>query len=602
MRWRSTFWLVGIAVALLAYIWFGERHIASTDERQASQPLLAGIRASEVDTVLIQRTNAFLLQVQHTNDGWEYVAPFSYPAQKLSIQSLLEYMQTLNRDFLVAEGANAAAGGGVDRFGLEQPSAVVTLVQANLRAELKLGALTLSGQQVYAQLIGSPGVYALPAKLLEGLPTSADDWREPSLVRVSRFEWLSVSNASLGFMVGYDPTNNGFVLRKPFQARADRTTVDKLLSELYSTPVARFVSDNPRVDLEPFGLQPPVLELRLGVATNTLGTVQFGISPTNDVNLVYARISPNNNIVLVSRALADSLKVSVRDLRDPRLFSFLPDSVDSMEVRGSENFVVRRESPELWRVQPGGGMADAKLMRDVLGHIAGLRVFEFTKDIVTDFSPYALAPPTYTWILRGNITNFFGVVSNGVLAQLELGGRLDDKVYARRPDESSVYALRLGDAQRMPEASWKLRDRKIWSFSTNDVTRITVEQDDLRVQLLRSPEGKWTVGEGGPKRFIIKRTLSLEETVFRLSHLSASVWTARGIANREALGFKEKGHRLSIDVKQDGKSETYFVEFGGQAPSRYTYATTELDGEWWFFEMPLDVYFAVLRDLSLGEP
>jgi hypothetical protein len=82
MKWRSTFWLVGIAFGLLAYIWFAERHTPSTADRQASQRLLSEFRAIEVDTVQVQRTNSFILQVQRTNEGWEYLAPFSYPGPK----------------------------------------------------------------------------------------------------------------------------------------------------------------------------------------------------------------------------------------------------------------------------------------------------------------------------------------------------------------------------------------------------------------------------------------------------------------------------------------------------------------------------------------
>ena len=104
MRWRSTFWLVGIAFGLLAYIWFAERHALSTADRQASQRLLPEFRVLEMDTVQVQRTNSFVLQVQRTNDGWEYLAPFSYPAQKLAVHSLLEYIQTENMGSVLKVG------------------------------------------------------------------------------------------------------------------------------------------------------------------------------------------------------------------------------------------------------------------------------------------------------------------------------------------------------------------------------------------------------------------------------------------------------------------------------------------------------------------
>ena len=54
---------------------------------------------------MVQRTNALLLQVQRTNDGWHYVLPFSYPAQVPAVEAFLSLAETLNRDFLIAEEA-----------------------------------------------------------------------------------------------------------------------------------------------------------------------------------------------------------------------------------------------------------------------------------------------------------------------------------------------------------------------------------------------------------------------------------------------------------------------------------------------------------------
>lgn len=602
MKWRTTLWMVGIAAALFLFIWFTERHTLSTDQRQSSLPLLEGFRPREVESIIVQRTNSFILQVQRTNNTWEYVAPFSYPAREPAIQSLLDFTKDLKRDFLVSEGSSPSTGTVSNRFGLENPEGVLTLLQGNNRTEIRLGARALSGDKVYAQLVGAPGVYALPSKLIEMLPTAPHDWRETALMHWEglRFDRLTVSNSARGFSIGFDRTNNVFVLRKPFQARADNEKVGQLLLQLNNARVTQFVTDNPRSDLEPYGLQPPVLQLSFGIDTNDAYVVQFGISPTNDLGSVYARLLPRNNVVLVSRTILDQLRLSYVDMRDAHLFSFNPDAVDTLEVRGSETFNARRQNADAWIVQPGGIPADATLIRELLSSLQKLTVVEFSKDFVTDFAPYGLAPPIYSWTLRGSTTNASGTLTNTLFAQLELGGMLDEKVFVRRHDESSVYAIKLGDAQKLPEAAWKLRERKLWSFTTNEVSLITIEQQGLRMQLRRNPEGGWSVAPGSTG--IIKNQFSLEETVHRLGQLRASVWTARGETNRSALGFTDQGHKLTIEVKKNGKSETYKVEFGGRAPSRYTYAATQIDGESWFFEFPFDTYFFVIRDLSIVRP
>ena len=601
MRWRSTFWLVGGAVVLFAYIWLFERHQLSTDQRTGSQPLLSGFRLKEIDSVQIQRTNTFLLRVQRTNSAWRYVAPSEYPAQTAAVETLLELAMSLNRDFLISESLERGGSGVTNHFGLDVPSAVLTLVQDNFRAELRLGDKTLSKEQVYAQLVGSPGVYAVPARLLDSLPISPNGWRETYLIHWAglQFDRIGVSNAARGFTLAYERTNGGFGLIKPFQARANNERVRQLLVNLGSTQVAGFVNDSPSGMLDLYGLQPPVLELTVGLDTNQLGSVQFGSSPTNDPALVYARLSLHNNIVLVPRTALEQLQLSFVDLRDNRLVPFPVDGADTLEIRGTESFTAHRQGTNEWIIQPGGLTADAQLMREVLSDLSRLQIAEFSKDFVTDFTPFGLVPPAYSWVVRGTITNAPNSVTNGLLAHLDLGGATDQKVFARRPDESSVYAISLADAVKLPDATWKLRDRKIWSFSTNDVVLVTVEQDGKKVQLQRTPEANWLV-VNGPPRYMIPNTFSIEETVHRLSRLRASVWAARGATNRTALGFTETGHRISVDTKREGKSASFSVEFGGRAPSRYTYAEVQLEGESWFFEFPLEVYFAVVRDLSIS--
>jgi hypothetical protein len=601
MRWRSTFWLVALAALLFGFIWGYERHTVSTDQRSASQPLLPGFHARDIEGISVQRTNSFILQVQRTNDAWTYLAPVSYPAEPVAVRALLELAEGLNRDFLVAEAAGRVAGEKTNRFGLDAPLAVLTLVQGSQRAELRLGARTLTGDQVYAQLAGSPGVYALPARLLDSLPVSLHDWRERTLGHWADFKYdrLTVSNATRGFTVGFDRTNLTFVLRKPFQARADNSKVLQLLSALKMAQVTRFVSDNPRVDLDPFGLQTPALQLSLGIDTNDLFTVQFGSSPTNEPGQVYARLLDHTNVVLVPRTVLDQLQPSFTDLRDPRLLTFPVAAVDTLEVRGPENFSVRRDSAGTWSVQPGGAVADAELIREVLGSFHELRIAEFANDFVTDFAPYGLATPGNQWVLRGAVTNAGSPGTNALLAQLDLGNVSGEKVYARRPDELSVYMIRRGDAARLPDESWKLRDRRVWSFTTNEVARVTIEQGGRKLQLRRTQDGKWEWA-GGVVRAV--DMFATEEAIHRLGQLRAAVWTARGDTNRAALGFVDNGHRISIELLRGGKPETLTVEFGGRAPSHYTYASTPIEGTPWFFEFPLELYFRVLRDLTIVRP
>ena len=71
--------------------------------------------------------------------------------------------------------------------------------------------------------------------------------------------------------------------------------VDALWRKLFTTQVTQFITDNPRADLELYGLLPPEAEVSFLVGAgdqySVQSSVQFGKSPTNDPGSVFATAS-----------------------------------------------------------------------------------------------------------------------------------------------------------------------------------------------------------------------------------------------------------------------------------------------------------------------
>jgi hypothetical protein len=452
---------------------------------------------------------------------------------------------------------------------------------------------------VYVRVDNSSDIQIVSAEWLDRLPQAANAWRDPALVNLhgmhsDRFE---VRMPGRGYAVAIDPTHRQFVLTKPTPARASRPKVEALLRAVRDARVKEFLSDDPRLELEPYGLQPPGAELVFASGTNELMTVAFGKSPTNDAGVVYARRLPQNNLVLVPLSVLQAIQIRADELRDRYLFSFAPDTVDAVEVKGPEGYMLRRQPGGGWTLNdPSATAVDAESMREFLLLLTKLEG-AVEKDVVTDFTTYGLVTPAWQIVLRGTLTNANSTATNRVLAHLDLGGRLEDKVFVRRADEpATVYALALADFLQLPAAGWQLRDRRVFSFSTNDVLRVTIQQHGYTRQLTRNTNGAWALAPGSVG--IIRNTFAVEETIHRLGELRAAIWVARGEEHRGPFGFTPDGHKLVFELKRGDKGSSVFLEFGGKAPSQYPYALTELDGQPWIFEFPLSLYFQVLRDLS----
>jgi hypothetical protein len=244
----------------------------------------------------------------------------------------------------------------------------------------------------------------------------------------------------------------------------------------------------------------------------------------------------------------------------------------------ADSFSLQRETNNSWRILPHGLPADQEMVTSLVSALGALSVVEFVKDVVTepDLQPlYGLALPPRQYVLRGALTNSNSGFTNPIIAQLDFGASKDDKVYARRSDESPVYAVKLADFQRLPYASWQFRDRRVFNVSTNDVAGVTIHQGAKVRRILRKGPYSWALAPGSQG---IINDVAVEETVRGLCRLTAVGWVARGEQNSERFGCKEPKLQITLELKN---GENLRVDFGDPP-----YACVTLGGEAWFFEFP----------------
>ncbi len=585
-----------LAVVLFAFIYFVDRQALP----KSNAPIrLLQIKPETITGIRLWRGDHLVLWAEKTNQTWNLTLPVHYPAQSLAIESLVQTLTGLATPSYITAKELAGNHHSTAEFGLDVPQATLTLLQGRHRTELLFGAKTPVGDHVYAQLSTTPGIYVIEADVLDRLPRTEHDWRDPALLNLLglTFDHMEVRAPGRGFAIQANPTNGLFYLSRPQVVRASLPKVTALLQKLQTARVVQFVDDS-RLDLDALGLQPPEAELAFASGTNDLLVVQFGKSPTNDPTVVYARRLSQTNIVLIPKPVLEAVLTPHTDLRDRHLFSFSPAQTDIIEVAAAEKFTVRRQTNGVWMVtEPQPALADPGLMREWLDGIERLEG-AVEKDVVTDFALYKLAPPARQYTLKSSATNADGTATNRLVSQLDIGGLQQNKIFAHRSDENSVYSITRADFDQMPAASWQLRDRRIWSFTTNQVSRVTVRHRGYVRQWDRSAAGLWNFAPGS-QGILDNKQFALEETMFRLGELRASVWVAKGGEQRDLYGLTDDGYKMTIELKNGEKPTVLTLELGGAAPSsNYHYALATVDGQSWVFEFPIGLFFQVLRDFS----
>jgi Domain of unknown function (DUF4340) len=583
-------WFV-IAAMLFTFIFFFERQQRLADAGSAK--ILAHLQPQSVTSVQIIPAGVLEIRADRTNLTWLLTKPLVYPAQPAAIGALLDALQKLTPAMRISAAELRDHHDADAEFGFENPQISLVVEAGEQRWQLLVGNKTAPGDQVFLRVVGVEGVFVTDADWLKFIPHSADDWRDTALVdadQINDCDWIVVTNDAKIIELRRDATNHLWHMIRPLQARADGDRITDALQRLQSARVSQFVTDDPKTDLSKFGLQPADLDLWLGRNTNFITAVYAGGSPTNDASQVYARREGWNAIVTTAGEPLSPWRGTVNNFRDPHLLE-LTAPVAEIESRGGQDFILQRQGANGWKIAGENFPVDAENVQQFIKVLAGLRVAEFFKDVVTapDLQTYALASPTRQIILRSTVGD-----TNTVIAQLLFGAKQTNEVFVRRADEGFVYAIKLEDFNRLPDAGWEFRERRIWNFTENDVAQITLHQNGKTRQIVRNGPDKWSFASGSQGMI---DPPAIEETAHRFGELATIGWVGRNPADSAPYGFKPDNLQVTFELKNGEKRS---VDFGLELPNAQTaLAAVTLDGERWAFVFPPALYQFVLSYLQI---
>jgi hypothetical protein len=581
MNPRTTFFLVAVAGGLFAFIFFFEHQPRPVAGLATSGPVLPTLRPSAVNAVLAQAAGQPAISVERKADGWHILQPISTPAQGAVVENLLQVLSQVTWHTHLTE-ADLQGHADADReFGFSPPLYTFTFQQDGQRLKLLLGSRTPLGDEVFVRVDDRKEIYTVDIAMLKYVPPTLNDWRDPSLVRLNglAFNRLIVTNGAKVFELQRDATNSLWHITRPVEARADSARVNDLLARLQGLRVTRFITDDPKPDLDSFGMQPPALTLALDQDTNEVFSLQFGKNPTNSDTQIFVRRSDQNGVALIGAEALTPWSGTYEDFRDRHLLNLAAQPPREIEVHGLDNFTLQLQSNDVWSILPPYNFPlDAGLTRQFLGGVAALQATQFVKTVVTepDLPNYGLAPAARTLILKPVDTNLPPV-------HLDFSAPQDGKVFARRTDETCVYALPATDLATLPDFGWMLREQHLWDFNETNVTALTLSQDGRNRALTHGGTNEWVFAPGSQG---IINNFAVEETVDRLGGLTVAAWVARNETNLAQYGFTPGSLQLTLTTKTADKTGTCTLQIGGVSPTQLYYATTPLDGDNWVFELP----------------
>src|SRR6266567_3603844 len=129
MRWKTTWLLLGLAAMLFGLICLLEWRTSLTSTESAPARFLT-IKPDDITRVQLTRTNNEVIWLQKTGRTWNLTLPLFYPAQSFAIDGLLKTLAELSSPTYITPQELAASHRSIAEYGLDIPSATLTLLDA----------------------------------------------------------------------------------------------------------------------------------------------------------------------------------------------------------------------------------------------------------------------------------------------------------------------------------------------------------------------------------------------------------------------------------------------------------------------------------------
>jgi len=505
MNFRTTLGLLLLLLAVGLFYWLirDEQTAAERQRILAERASADGIAlwpdpapgAGDVAHLRIEPAGGPAVILEREGDGWRETAPVSHPARTWSVRDLLETVLSLKWYERLEPGEAPPAA----ELELDPPRTRLTVEWTGDAGRdpvtFHVGRLSVSGRG-YLAWDRDEHVYLADDRLHElVLDPERGQWRRRRVESPGEPEAARFALRRAGTLVKAVKQEGRWVGQGPVSGRLDREAVGELLGAAGNLRIERFVADHPE-DLARYGLDHPAIELEVVSAGRTSATqpatrpetatapatrgpeeaaahrLLLGsptdLSETHRYAAWTARGEPVTMVFTVPASVAETLSVSVNDLRDPRLVVARASDVTAIRIRRPEGDALAFDrAGDTWRfTEPETGFeADSGLVQQLAETLAGAEAETFVP-LEGAYDRPELA--------RVEIEQ----IGRSTAEVLRLWAGEEGALIARRHEEPVGYRLPRERLAELFEPPIRFRHRDVAAFEAEAIERLLIERPD----------------------------------------------------------------------------------------------------------------------------
>ena len=443
-RYRFTILFAVILAGLGAYLYIvelpGERAQVLTETQEKK---ILPFEMDEITGLSVRSDQAEVVLAPGENRTWKITAPLQTGADSREVDSLLRALMLGKVSRVVEEKATALAP-----FGLEHPSAVLTISAGSRQETLSLGDAGPISATLYAMRASDRTVLLTDLTPRVFLNKTLVTFRDK---QVLRFDQTKAERLRLAYpkteIVLYQMAENDkkkWKIRAPLEADADQIAVRTLLFKLEDLKALGFIDPGPEHAALTKKLTKPDAKITLHVdgADRTVNLFQ----PDPASGEAYAVTNAEAPIYRINPTIIKDLTKEVFALRDKRLLGIdLPDlAMLTVKTRGQQYALINQNNAWVLEDQPGEKLKQEAvdlLVSRVVNLPAELRVTKREGPL----APYGLTHPA---------AEFTAVAKDGKRhGRVALGTHVGGLVYATGQGLPGIFQARADLLTQIPAKS-----------------------------------------------------------------------------------------------------------------------------------------------------
>ena len=383
-------------------------------------------------------------------------------------------------------------------------------------------------------------------------------------------------------------------LTQPFEWPANPNAIARILNELqfleHETSFAAADLGKTGQSLADYGLNEPALTFSFRSGGRDFA-LRVG-DRTEIGNRLYVLSPDSARVHVVNRGLADTLSLSVDQLRTNSIFTIPVFEVRSlaMQTAAPANLRIRlrREGPRWLFETPILARAHKTEVELAINRLNSLQARRFLDAREADLTRTGLASPQLRITLEGNARRESLLIGQPVASSAPApnGPNAAVEVFAKIEDKAAVFVtsvpVRLLEILRTAQES--LRDPRVLDFEPSAVTSLTLaapDQPELNLQRLEQAREGWQLvvrgAAGEAPRTQPADAEIVNDLLKRLQLLSATRFLsdAPSAADMENFGFNRPVREFTLNLRSGGglrgeDASTLTLQLGAQPGERST--------------------------------